>query len=387
MIKSRNIKTDCKFFKGYMPCIWNKTKGYECDECPQYQPINKRVLVIKLDAIGDVLRSTCIIPKIKEKFPNSHLTWITRAVSGELFKYNPQVDDVWIYGDAQSISRLYIQQWDIIYNLDNTYASSALASIAKAKQKVGFVLTDEGITATNNAALNWLSMAVFDRLKRENTHSYQEIMYKICGFSSPIEKPYLAVPEKSRIYAEDLIKRALPEKTNESVIVGINTGSGSRWPKKMLNSEQIIRLIRTLLTRRSDCYILLLGGPNEVIKNKKIVTSTLSNRVVDTGCNHLLLQFAAIISRCDAILCGDTLALHIASALDVPTIAVFGPTSSAEIYDYDGLIEKVGTKQLDCLCCYSNCNKAQNCMSLISHDFLVEKLVEKIDAKCEISRA
>lgn len=384
---TREFKRDCRFFIGSRPCIWNKTKGYECDECPQYQPINKRVLVIKLNAIGDVLRSTCIIPKIKEKFPNSHLTWITMAESVELLKCNPQVDDFWIYEAVQSTNRLAVQQWDIVYNLDNTYASIALASIAKAKQKVGFVLTDEGITATNDAALKWLSMAVFDRLKRENTHSYQEIMYEMCGFSAPIEKPCLAISEKFRKYAEDLVKRSLPEQTNESVIIGINTGSGNRWPKKMLNAEQIIKLIRTLLAKRSNCYVLLLGGPNEVVKNKKIVTSAISNRVVDIGCSYTLLQFAAIIQQCQVLLCGDTLAMHIASALDVPTVAVFGPTSFNEIYDYDGLIEKIRTDQLDCLCCYSDCDKARNCMSLISVDFLAEKIIERIETRYEISRA
>ena len=56
-----------------------------------------------------------------------------------------------------------------------------------------------------------------------------------------------------------------------------------------------------------------------------------------------LAQFVAILANVDALLCGDTLALHVATALGLPTVAVFGPTSPAEIFDFNGLITKVVT--------------------------------------------
>lgn len=373
-----NINKDCRFFKGSKPCVWNKTRRYECASCKEYSPRGKSILIVKLDSIGDVLRSTCIVPTIKEKFPESYLTWITKPESMELLESNPKIDEVWDYHDTETISRLLIQEWDLVYNLDNSYASTALASIAKAKEKIGFVLTGEGITPTNNAAVNWLQMAVFDRVKKENTRSYQEIMYEICDFPLPVCRPCLHVPEKHLKRAKSLIENSLPHRTSKASIIGINTGSGARWPKKMLDAEQIIKVIEIVLAKILDCCVLLLGGPDEVDRNEKIAKRISSDRVTDMKCNHTLLQFAAIVKQCHVLLCGDTLALHMAAALDVPTVAVFGPTSFAEIYDYDGLIEKVRTEELDCLCCYSDCDKDQNCMALLTTDFLAERICKRI---------
>jgi len=91
----------------------------------------------------------------------------------------------------------------------------------------------------------------------------------------------------------------------------------------------------------------------------------------------------AILNETDVLLCGDTLALHIATAINLPTVAVFGPTSSAEIHDFDGLIAKTWASHLDCLVCYGDCAKQNNCMSLLE----VEHLVDLTKAQLSRSRA
>lgn len=100
--KPSNINKDCRFFKGSQPCIYNKTVGFECTICPEYKRRGESVLIIKLDAIGDVLRTTCIVPKIKEQFPESYLTWITRPESMELLLSNPEINEVWDYDNTET---------------------------------------------------------------------------------------------------------------------------------------------------------------------------------------------------------------------------------------------------------------------------------------------
>jgi ADP-heptose:LPS heptosyltransferase len=336
------------------------------------------VLIIKLDAMGDVLRSTCIVPKIKDQFPRCYLTWVTKSASADLLACNPAIDDIWLYDDPETLARLLVEPWDVVYNLDNAYPSSALAAHAKAKTKIGFVLTESGITPTNEAAREWLSLAVFDRLKKQNRCSYQEIMYGICGFSKPICRPYLSVPQASQLQVAQIIESSTRPAHEATITIGINTGSGGRWPKKMLSADAIVAVTKELLAARSDVQVFLLGGPEEVHKNDRIATAVDSGRAVNVGCDHSLLDFAALIANCDCLLCGDTLALHMASALDVPAVAVFGPTSSAEIYDYSGLIDKVYDSTLDCLCCYGDCQKQDNCMSSLSVSHVVEQILAKL---------
>ena len=69
------LKLDCRFFYGDKPCIFNKTEGIVCDDCNYYSPIKMKILIVKLDAIGDVLRTTSILPPLKKEYPDSYITW------------------------------------------------------------------------------------------------------------------------------------------------------------------------------------------------------------------------------------------------------------------------------------------------------------------------
>lgn len=376
------IKKDCRFFEGSKPCRWNKEFAYECSSCNSYSKCGEKILIVKLDAIGDVLRTTCIIPKIKERFPFAYITWITMPESIELLLSNPDIDEVWEYNDTETICRLRIQKWDYVYSLDNSHSGASLSTIVKAGHKAGFTLSEDGkVTPTNNSALMWLTMAVFDRVKKENTKSYQEIMYDICGFNPPVSRPSLTLPENLLQWADSLIDKFFPERKSHSLLLGINIGSGNRWAKKMLDTRRIVDVISALLNDKPEWHIVLLGGANEAAKAEKIAKIINSKNVVNAGCNYNILQFGAIIKRCDTILCGDTLSLHIASAVNTPAVVLFGPTSSAEIYEYDGLIKKIVAKDIDCLCCYSNCTKKDNCMSLIPTHEIIAGIKGKIKIK------
>ena len=144
-------------------------------------------------------------------------------------------------------------------------------------------------------------------------------------------------------------------------IIGINTGSGSRWTMKSLPSDKLKNLIEKLA---ATYQVLLLGGPEEVEKNARL---SLLTGVPDSGCGHSLRQFAGIVSQCRMVITGDTLALHLALAEQKLVIAVFGPTSAHEI-DLFHRGDKFFSSA-DCLCCYlPGCGQSPTCMELISVD-------------------
>ena len=90
------------------------------------------------------------------------------------------------------------------------------------------------------------------------------------------------------------------------------------------------------------------------------------------------LQFFALVSLSDVFLTADTLALHAATALKKKIVALFGPTSAAEIDDYDGRIIKIQSN-LDCLVCYkTRCDYNPNCMNTISPERVFESIVHHL---------
>src|SRR5688572_32883598 len=72
-------KGDCRHFRGDVPCAPHKREGVHCDDCPHYDPIQGRILIIKLGAIGDVIRTTPLLRKLKADHPRAHITWLTHS--------------------------------------------------------------------------------------------------------------------------------------------------------------------------------------------------------------------------------------------------------------------------------------------------------------------
>jgi ADP-heptose:LPS heptosyltransferase len=374
------INVRCRHFRGARPCVFNKMDGSECPHCRHVATYKERILFIKLDAVGDVLRSACLLPAIHELHESPFIAWVTRDESVELVGMMPLVDEV-IPLSTDGVVRVMAGSWDRVYSLSNDQTSASIASIAGSPDRVtGFYARGGIITPTNPAAEHWLEMAAFDRVKKANEESFQRLMLQIIGCPErAIAPPALRVDAPLRQAAAARLAELFPGSSNRRV--AINIGSGARWPKKMLYPEQIEQFAR-LLHDRADVDVVLTGGAGEAEKAAAILARfDESYRIGVALTPASIAEFVALLTQTHVLLCGDTLALHIASAIGLPTVAVFGPTSSAEIYDFAGLIKKVWTDRLDCLVCYGDCSKQDNCMSLLDIPELVGLTLAQLDGR------
>jgi len=251
-----------------------------------------------------------------------------------------------------------------VYSLSNDVASASLASVAGDPDTVGYFMRGGQMVPSNAAARRWLEMAAFDRVKQANTISYQQLMMDILEAPGAFARPALRVPEGVAQAARARVG------ARGRRIVAVNVGSGGRWPKKMLDAGQIVDYIAMLLGR-TDVDVLLVGGAAEAEKTDAILARCADARVRAALTPDSIPEFVAVLQCADVLFCGDTLALHIATAVGLPSVVVFGPTSQAEIADFDGLIRKTWTEALDCLGCYGDCAKAVNCMTALDVGALV----------------
>lgn len=364
------INFHCRHYKGSKPCKFNKSEGMECPTCTRVEEFMCRVLVVKLDALGDVLRTGSLVPILQKLHPSPYICWITRPEAVEIVRMMDGVDEV-VALNVDGLARIAEGGWDYVYALSNDHSTASLATAAKPRHPVvGYSMQDGRLHPSNRAAERWLEMAAFDRLKRANTDSYQQVMLDIVGDDGPMEPPRLTVEQKYLDHAAGWISGLFAGSTRRRI--AINVGSGARWPKKMLDEGQIAEFAR-LARQRFDADILLVGGPAEIEKTKAIVAACGPDSPVRAALtSHSVPEFVAVLRQVDAMLCGDTLALHIATAIGLPTVCLVGPTSSAELADFGGLVLKTSVDTLDCLGCYGDCRKIDNCMSLFSLDGLVD---------------
>ena len=368
------LKTDCAFFPGDRPCSYHKESGIKCDTCDYYIPIRFKILIIKLDAIGDVLRTTSILEPLKEKYPKAHITWCTRKNARELFLNNQLVNSV-IFVNDDAEYRLSEEYYDLVINLDTSKISSAIAALANSDNKIGFLLDKKGsVIPTASTSMEWLEMSAFDDVKRNNSKTYQQLMYNIIGVNTFVRRPVLNIRELDSALVESRFKI-----NRSKLTIGLNIGVGSKWPNKGWPLEKWEELILKL--EKENFNLLLLGGPEE--QNKNTYLAKKYDFLIDTGCDNSILEFSAIVNVCDILITADTFALHIGTALEKYIIALFGPTSVSEIELYGRGKKLIGNKK--CECFYQrSCHEDESCMSTVNSDMVYKEVLNIVNIDLKI---
>lgn len=309
------IKNDCVYFRGDLPCSPHKLYGYHCENCPSYKQIEQQILIIKLGAIGDVIRTTPILRKIRNEFPNSYITWIT---------YTPDIlDKEWINRilpvNLESIELIKQIEFDWLINLDKDPLAISLTNKINAKKKSGFTIDNFGhAKPISSEAENhkWLT-GLFDDLSKKNVKHYVQEMFEIIGFEFNDEE-YILNADKNYQWGTDHSKK----------IVGLNTGCGGRWTSRLWPNEYWINLAKNLI--KAGHEVIFLGGEQEDEKNQMLASKSGGKYF-----GHFnLKQFISLVDECDLIITAVTMAMHIAMGLKKKVIIFNNIFNKNEFYLY-----------------------------------------------------
>jgi heptosyltransferase-2 len=360
----QQLKT-CKDFKGDRPC-----NHYWIDKCcqndpnsPYYNEYSHRILLIKLDALGDVMRSTALVKGIKKKYPNSQLTWLVKENAKSFIKYNSDIDRIMIYND-ENTRILQCEKFNILINLDKDAKATSMTMLFKSDIKRGYGLHKNGYPIPLNKSSKYHYDICLDNYgkKTKNTKSYQELIYEIAEIEYNNEKPVLFLNNKKDKFFKDKFFKD-NNINNKNKIIILNTGCGPVYPHKKWTYKGYKNLIKKLI-EDNNRKIILTGAKTEIERNSKLC-SEFPN-LINTTNQYSIEEFCSLINLSDIVVTGDTVALHIAISLNKNIVSFFGPTPHQEI-DLFGLGEKHVRKELDCLNCYDQfpCPYEGKCMSLI----------------------
>ncbi len=295
------------------------------------------ILIIKLGAMGDVLRMTSILQPLKEKYPQSKITWVTKKNSMDLLAHNPFIDTVVLIGQAQQ-GALKGKMFDLVLSFDDEEEACGLASDVSSKKIIGAYLKDGKRLYTDDSS-PWFDMGLIskhgkaeaDKLKAKNTRTYQDIHFSMIGISHPERyPPLLTLTAGDVLFGEKFAKRN--GISSKDKVIGINSGAGGRWQDKKLSIEQTAALIERI-AKKSDAKIILFGGSDEEERNNEILKKAHAS-VIDAGCRNSVREFASLVNLCDVLISSDSLAMHVGIALGKKVVCFFYPTSASEITLY-----------------------------------------------------
>ena len=260
---------------------------------------------------------------ILHHFKDDEVYWLTKHEAFPLLKNNPYIKKILFLGDQ-------VPEVDLVLSLDDEREACEIASRGKkiigAYYENGFKYTEESSGWFDMGLISKYGKEKADVLKKKNTKSYQELLFAMIGKEFKGEEFIMNRPDVA-----------------EKNIIGIEDRAGVRWKMK-----------------RWDKYPELA----EKLKQKGYEVKFFQQR-------ENLEEYIKDIAECKLVISGDTLAMNLALGLKKKAIAIFGPTSLAEIYDY-GILKKISTP-LGCRCCYkTDCEKKPNCMEAIDLDKVLE---------------
>lgn len=292
-------------------------------------PVPKvRILILKLGALGDVVRTSYILPGLHERFgPATHITWITAPAALPILRFNPYVSELISMDrctNPETIKTLNRAPFDWVLSLDDEVESCSLAGQVSAKRVSG-AFVDSGKICYSDDTGEWFDMGLISRfgkaqadaLKIANLDTHDAIFARMLDLR--VTKPGFYNNPQSETVASAMLD-SFPRK-----IVGLNLSAGRRWPSKSLRQEEAIPLIDQLKASGVTC--VLLGGQDDA----SYLEAILSQRELPVLRDLSLEEFAGVIRRLDLLITSDTLALHLAIAQRVPSLSYYAPTSAAEI--------------------------------------------------------
>jgi heptosyltransferase-2 len=352
-----NLKLDCRHFRGDKPCRF----ACGCEGCAHYAPMGKRILIVKLDAIGDVARTTTILRPLRAKYDPCQITWLVHPAAEEILRGNPLIDVVLPY-QPEALEPLRVQRFDLVLSLDKTPRATAVATWSNAPEKLGFGLSEFGTVFPLNPEAEYaFQLGLDDDLKfKRNRKTYQEVLFEAIKLPYAKEEYAIEIDERDRRRAEALFEQwKIPAL---EVVVGLNLGGGSAFANKMWNAACATIFIDALL-KQLPCQVLLFGAERERTTIEQILAAGRPN-VLSAGTRNTIREFQALLARCAVVVTGDSLGMHLAIAEKRPVVVLFGPTCAQEIELY-GRGEAIVAAS-PCAPCYRpECARNPSCMQEI----------------------
>jgi lipopolysaccharide heptosyltransferase II len=343
----------------------------------------KRILVTQTGGwIGDMILLTPTLRALRQTYENSHITMLVRPLVQKLMIDNPYLDELMICPelakhqrgenrgiplnkggkgvvklshprlrrDFQLSQHLRELRFDLAVVLHpNSVRSALIPWLAGIPERIGTRINGRGI---------FLTRSVNDRDDIHEVKRYLRVL-ELIGIDNPDPKLEFWHTMKDR----RTVERILMESgiSNADILIGVNPGT--TWETKHWELERFARVIDALL-KKYKARVVLTGSPAEKPLGDSIQELTSAEFVNLVGKTDLR-QLGALIEQMSFYITCDSGPMHVAAAVNTPTIALFGPTSPIRHAPY-GTGHVVIQKQIECSPCYKRtCRRNHECMKAI----------------------
>jgi len=300
----------------------------------------RKILIIRLSAVGDVIRTLPAVKALKEHDPSTHITWVVEEPSKTLLESQPEIDEVivvprkrWTDGIKSPlrigrtmgevirfVRELRGRRFDMSFDFHGLLKSGLISYLSGAPKRVGFDRTWS--KEWNFLFSNIRAKLPEEKIKKMNRFEQNFALIRGIGLDVKDVRTGLFIPPGDREYIESFfINLAAPVK-RPLIAIHPGTSQKTRYKRWMLDryAQLSDRLIREL-----SATVLFSWGPDELDWVKAIQKEMKESSILGPQ-TESLTQLGEVFRRCDLYVGGDTGPMHVASMMGVPVAAIFGPT-------------------------------------------------------------
>ncbi|MDQ2706992.1 MAG: glycosyltransferase family 9 protein [Actinomycetota bacterium] len=357
-VESFEIRTDCRHFAGGLPCrFWRP-----CHGCPHHDPVNRRVLIVMLGLLGDMLIASPLPARIKREHPGAHITWLVDEACAPVLRMNPDIDHVLPF-DWQAATQLPSQHFDEVLSFERTPAAAALVDRIPAGHKAGLAFggPDHSLYPLGDAAQQFFRQNTWNDYRTIlNRQTWTELYFAVAGYAYAGEAYVLQPPDAAVRRVTDL----LADVPHPRVCLNV----GGSLPTKLWPERSWVALGDALLDHGAQ--LVILGGPTDRATCERLFghldAHAGTGRVVYAPLS--VEEAAALPARCDVVVTGDSYGFHLALAHRRPTVLLLGPSNAAEVIPKHASDVTALRATLPCAPCAHqvSCGGAGGCMDTIS---------------------
>lgn len=287
----------------------------------------KAILIVKMSSLGDVIHSLPTLAAIRHNWPNAKIVWTVHEAFSGVLPGKPWVDEV-LYIDKKKLKsisylltlrkQLHAYHFDIAIDLQGLMKSALVTLVSGAKRRVSYWEAREGSRFINEPLVG----------KHQYGHvieRYLDVVRCLGGKVDQIEFPLVDLEEATKSVQEKLVKEGFLGK-HYAILT-----PATRWVPKDWPLYRYAAIGDKLL--EAGYEVVLLGGPDDALKGQEL-QGYAKGQFINMMGKTSLHEMMALIKDCALFISGDTGPLHMANAMQVPLVALYGPTYPGRLGPY-----------------------------------------------------
>lgn len=329
----------------------------------------KRILIIKLRGIGDVILSTGIIKNLLAEFPGARIDYLTEKPSRAALTGIKEINEILLLERKSNTQKLKLimeirkRKYDLVFDFFSNPTTALITFFSGARYRAGFPYRGR------KYAYN-----LFGPEERQKYHS-ADLHFKTLeelGIKVNSRELLFALTKEEKIFADSFFKES---GLSDKAVIGISPSGG--WNSKKCDPKKFAEFALAV-HRRYNSELLLVWGPGDYNDADSIKSTLPVNSYMAPPTT--IKQMAALMGNCSAVIANDSGPMHISAAMGVPTLALFGPTDPALQGPYGEKNETVRLDSLECINCnLTECPRNQECFNDMPASLVLEKFVKMVE--------